>query len=193
VPYLAVGLLLVVGCATGFAVSFTHAGHRHPVLALARAVTLGQVLTSADLRQVEVGVDADVPTIPGSQLSSAAGQTAAISLPAGALLTRSELGAAQIPSAGQAVVAVLLKPGQFPPSLSTGAHVLVVIAPASGTSQAAPAPTASGWEAAVVDVQVLDNEQGTVASLSLAQASARQVAAIPSGQLDLVLVPGGGR
>jgi hypothetical protein len=193
VPHLAVGLLLVIGSATGFVVAFTHAGHRHSVLALARAVTVGQVLTDSDVRQVEVSVDADVATIPGSQLSSVVGQTVGASLPAGALLTRAELGASGVPAQGQAVIAVLVKPGQFPPSLAAGAHVLLVAAPpgTGGTSPTAQSGQSgqAPWSATVVDVQVLDNEQGTVASLQLAQAAARQVAALPAGQLSVVVVP----
>lgn len=103
--------LLVLVCATGFALAVTHLDHRRPVLALAHPVTVGQTLTSGDLRPVNVVTDAGMAAIPGSRATSVVGQRMALSLPAGALLTPAELGQAATPPSGQAIVAELMKPG----------------------------------------------------------------------------------
>lgn len=197
-PYLVLGALLVLVCATGFAVAVTHLDHRRAVLALARPVTVGQVLTTGDVREVNVVPDAGMAVMPGAQTSSVVGQTMALSLPAGALLTPAELGQAATPRVGQAIVAQLMKPGQFPPNLAAGAHVLLIPA-TTGASSGSPemsTPTStrkaagSGWAAIVTDVQTLGNDQGSVLSLQLADTQARQVAA--AGSLNVVVVAAGG-
>ena len=104
VPHLLIGALLVVACAVGFAVVAGSTDHRASVLALARPVTVGQRLTSADVRAVRVSAEPGVATLPASQLQSVLGQTVAVSLPTGALLTSGELGPVDLPT-GQAVVA----------------------------------------------------------------------------------------
>ena len=80
VPHLAMGALLVVVCATGFAVAATRTDHRQPVLALARSVTVGQVLTGSDLRTVRVTADAGVAMIPAADSATVTGQLMALSL-----------------------------------------------------------------------------------------------------------------
>jgi hypothetical protein len=198
VPHLALGALLVVVCALGFALIATDTDHRRSVLSLVRPVTVGQRLTGGDLRSVSISASSGVDTISASDSSTIIGQPLAVTLPAGALLTRSEIGAATMPP-GQALVAVAVKAGQFPPSLAAGARVHLILTPASSAltnatgSPAAPAigQTGSGWVATVTDVQTLPNEQGSVVSVLLAQDDAEQVAAIASGQINIVVVSGG--
>ena len=197
VPHLTLGALLVVVCALGFALIATGTDHRRSVLSLARSVTVGQRLTEGDLRSVSISTSSGVDTISASDSATIIGQPVAVSLPAGALLTRSEIGAATMPP-GQALVAVAVKAGQFPPSLAPGAHVQLILTPSSSgltTVTAAPATspsgeTDSGWVATVTDVQTLPNEQGSVVSVLLAQTDAEQVASLASGQINIVVVGG---
>lgn len=199
VPHLLVGALLVVACAVGFAVAASSVDHRAVVLALARPVTVGQRLTSGDVRSVRVSVEAGVATIPASMLTQVAGDQVAVSLPAGALLTRAELGPIAVP-AGQAIVAVAVKDGQAPPSMAPGEHVLLVaaasanVAVGAGTSST-PGSSGAGvggpWAGVVTDVASPSAAtDSTVVSVQLADTAARAVAALPAGQIDLVLVPG---
>jgi Flp pilus assembly protein CpaB len=194
VPHLVLGALLVVACAVGFAVAASNVDHRSSVLVLARPVTVGQRLTATDLRSVRMSADAGVSTIPASLLDQVTGQTVAVSLPAGALLTRDEIGQVALP-AGQAVVAVAVKPGQAPPSLAAGGHVLLVVVPSNGpaavgttSDTAKPAGPWPGVVTAVTDLT--DASGGSVVSVQVADADAQEVAALPAGQIDLVLVPG---
>jgi hypothetical protein len=185
VPHLALGALLVLACATGFIVTSNHTDQPHAVWALTRSVSVGQVLTGADARTVRVSVDAGVDTIPATD-GSPVGQVMAVSLPAGTLLVRAELGLAATPAAGRAVVAVLAKPGQFPPDLAAGAHVLLV--PTSDDpATAGPASTAAA-SGVVTGVQALDTGQGEVVSIELPSGPASRMAALPAGQVSVVLV-----
>jgi len=207
VPHLLVGALLVVACAVGFAVVASSVDHRASVLALARPVTAGQRLTSADVRSVRVSTEPGVATLPASQLHAVLGQTVAVSLPAGALLSGSELGAIDVP-AGQAVVAVAVKSGQAPPDLAAGEHVLLVPTVPTGTGGTAgdgsgagsgstgstppsAGSTAAPWSGVVTGVVPATAVQDTtVVSVQLPVDAARVVAGLPPGDVDLVLVPG---
>lgn len=200
VPHLLVGALLVVACAVGFAVAASSVDHRAAVLALARPVTVGQRLTSGDLRSVRVSVEAGVATIPASMLTQVAGEQVAVSLPSGALLARAELGPIVVPP-GQAIVAVAVKVGQAPPSVSPGEHVLLVAAASTnaaagaGTNTTTPSSSSAGaggpWPGVVTDVASPSTATDTtVVSVQLADTEARAVAALPAGQIDLVVVPG---
>jgi hypothetical protein len=200
VPHLVVGALLVVACAVGFAVAASSLDHRGAVLALARPVTIGQQLTSGDVRSVRVSAQTGVTTLPASQLRTVIGQTMAVSLPAGALLAASELGPARVP-AGQAVVAVAVKSGQAPPGLAAGEHVLLVPVSSTGdtgstgtaSTDSTPSTGSSGtsWSGVVTGVVPASSvEDTTVVSVQLTTAAAQVVAGLPAGGIDLVLVPG---
>ncbi len=197
IPHLLLGALLVLACATAFAVVTLNSGNRQPVLALARPVTVGQVLTAQDLRQVNVAVDPEVAVVDAGQAASVVGKTMSTSLPAGALLTFDSVSGAGVPAAGQAIAALSLKPGQFPPEVAPGTQVSVVFVPGQAgiTLNSPPTPEATTqWPAVVTSVTSPPNQQTTVVSVQLGEAVARQVAAVPVGQLSLVMrSQGGGR
>jgi hypothetical protein len=193
IPHLLVGVLLVLACAVGGVLWSSAAGDRQRVLALARAVSVGQVLSTADLREVSIATDPAMSTMAASQMSTVVGRTMSTSLPAGSLLTPDVLGAPLVPSAGQAITALAVKPGMFPPELTPGARVAVVFVPSSATgpSSVSTSPNVPAtWQAIVTGVTARADEQITVVSLQLPEAVARQVAAVPAGQLSVVMLPG---
>ncbi|ABW12026.1 SAF domain protein [Parafrankia sp. EAN1pec] len=192
VPYLLLGVVLVVGCAAGGLVAGARVGSREPVLVLARPVTVGHVLVAADVREVRVAADG-VDTVPAGERDSVLGKPVAYSLPAGTVLSRAAVGAAQVPPPGEAIAAVALKAGQFPSGLSAGSRVTVVVAPATSAVSTAAGGGAQSWPATVVAVVVADTEQATVVSLQLAEGDARALAAAPAGQIGVVTVNGTGR
>lgn len=195
-PYLLLGLLLPGLCAGAFLWISLATDDQRPVLALARDVAVGHVVTAQDLRRANVAVDAGVLVVDAGQAAGMVGKTMSVSLPAGALLTPDAVGAPAVPVAGQAIVSLALKAGQFPVEVGPGARVAVVFV-SGGTSGPVPrAPAAEGgttWSGVVTSVATPPNEQVTVVSVQLAEASASQVAAVPVGQLSLVLVAGSGR
>jgi hypothetical protein len=78
--------------------------------------------------------------------------------------------------------------------VSPGSHVSVVfVSGQSGVALASP-PTpdsATTWPAVVTSVTSPPNQQVTVVSIQLSQAAAREIAAVPAGQLSIVMLPGG--
>jgi len=198
IPHLLLGALLVLACAAGFLVIWLNTGNRQPVLALARGVSVGHVLSMQDLRQVNVAVDPDVSVVQANQATSVVGKTMSTTLPAGSLLTPNAITASLLPGQGQAIAALALKAGQFPPEISPGSHVMVVLVP-NQVGALSPSPRSGdaswGWPAVVTSVSAPANEQITVVSVQLDEPAARQVAAVPSGQVSLVMLAttGGGR
>lgn len=194
VPYLVLGVLLVVICVAGAVITVLQVGKREPVLSLAHPVQVGQVLAPSDLREVTVSADSGAELVSASESASVLGHPMAYALPAGTLLARSAFGRPQVPAAGQAIVAVAAKPGQFPPQLSHGSAVSVIVSPGAQGGGSSSQATVSGgpWPAVVVDVEPARSNQSTVVSLQLPTASARQVATVPPGELSLVAVTAGG-
>lgn len=208
VPHLLLGILLVLACAVGALVLALQFSGSRPVLATTRAVTVGQVLTAADIRQVSLPVDSDVRAVDANSASALIGRPVAASLPAGALLTPESLGGAGAPPPGQAIVAVALEPGRLPLEVAPGDRVSLV-APGPGPGPApAPVPvpvpvpanggTASGravprsWPGVVTSVEQSDTGQQTVVSVQLPEGLAREVAAAPPAQLAVVLTAAAG-
>ena len=204
-PLTVAGVLLVAGCALIFAVGWRSAGHREPVLALARTVPAGSVLSAADLQQVRIGADAAARLVPAAAEATVVGRPAGQPLPAGSLLTFAALGAAGEPGAGQAQVGVQVSAGQYPPSLAAGATVEVLdapsAAPGSGSGSQGSGAAAAGTPAVPLGhATVLGITQGagstgtgTVVELQLAQPVVPLVtAAASAGQVTLALVPASG-
>lgn len=192
VPYLLLGVLLVVVCAAGGVFAGMQLGNRESVLALARPVAVGQILTAQDLKQVSMASDSGMDLVLASSASAVVGQPLAFSLPAGSLVTRSVLGAPQVPQQGKAIAAVGLKPGQFPPDLSPGTTVAVLTTPGQGTATGTSTGQTSSWTAVVTGIATRDTDQTAVVSLQLSDSDARALASAPAGQLSLVAIAGGG-
>jgi hypothetical protein len=198
-PHLVVGALLVLACALGFVMTSLRASGRLPVLALARSVPAGHALTAADLRITQVAADVGTGVLPAADRDGVLGRAVAVPRPAGSLLFRGDIGPAAFPPRGQAVAAVAVKAGQYPPGLSVGSRVAVLT---GQTGDAAPAGGGPGdrgrHAAAVVEVSpgAADGagSSGAVVSLLMAEGDADAAArAAAAGQVSLVLLsPAGG-
>lgn len=116
---------------------YLSADDRTEVLALANGVDRFEALERSDLRVVRLSSDTDVASLPASRLDELVGRIAATDLAGGSLLIEDQLLGTdeRLVSAGDAVVGVLVGPGDAPSSgLVRGASVLVVVRPAAGTS-----------------------------------------------------------
>lgn len=192
-PFLAVGAVLALAGAGAFAVAYSHLGGRTSVIELRSAVTSGQVISVSDLRGVQVAADSSVPLIPVADASQVIGHRAGVSLPAGTLLSAADLGSGSIPAAGQALVALEVKPGSFPSQVAAGATVAVSTVTPSGQSGIAvdvgALPTAT-----VLSVTPAANSSGDVeVSLQASASSAGQIASIPADGAELIVLSSGGR
>jgi hypothetical protein len=181
------GLLLVMLCASVFAVVQLSNDDRMQVLAVARPVAAGQVISAEDLRPVLVAADPSVPLVAATSVTSVVGRTASVPLAAGTLLAPSQLGPPSWPAAGQAVVAVLLKPGRAPAGLAAGSRVrIVTVAPDSTTSTDVLPAAPVSVPAVVTGVsEGVDGAGTSVVSLQLAQDDAARIA---GAGLELALV-----
>lgn len=197
VPYLLVGVLLVVGCAGGGVIVASQLGQRQTALVFSRPVSVGQELAAADLREVSIARDDDLAIVPARQRGEVVGRPVAYSLPAGSLLTKGVLGNPAVPPAGVAVAAVGLKAGQFPAGLQPGNRARVVAAPVtqeSGDGEAREGEkTTSSWAATVAGVRAYPDDHLTVVTLQLTEADAEELAAEPEGALRVVIVNGDSR
>ena len=144
------GLFLVVVCGVGIAKVAQGLSNTTSVLAVAREVPQGHVLEAGDLRDVDVRLDGGASSIAASDESSVVGETAAVPLFPGDLLTRSQLGAGTRLAPGEVLDPVLLKPGQYPPDLRTGAQVVVIVGAAPGAPSSGTIPSGAGPMTATV-------------------------------------------
>jgi hypothetical protein len=133
---------------------------------------------------------------------------AQVSLVKGELLTRAQVGRSSGFTAGQVLVALPLKQGQFPArGLSAGQKVLIVATPGadgttsgSATSDSATGatgpvgPSTAGIDGLVADVGAMDQAtEMTVIDVQVTSDSGVAVAQLAStGNLALVLLPTGG-
>jgi hypothetical protein len=189
-PYLVLGAVLAIGGAFAFAAAFSHLGGRVAVLQLAHAVKAGQVVTAGDLRSVQVAADSNVPLIPLSQSAQVVGHPMALTLPAGTLLSRADLGSAELP-AGQTMVAVSVKAGAYPSELAPGAKVAVATAAAAGQGGAGGTPVVVAGlpTATVLSTTAAPDSSGAVSvSLRTGEDAAGRIASVPAGQVQLIVL-----
>jgi hypothetical protein len=191
-----VWVLLVLGCALAFADASLHTGSRNEVLVVAQPLAAGQILTTADLQSAQVSTGSGLQVVPVSAEASVLGRSVAVPLVPGALLTRTEVGAASSVGSGADVVAVGLKPGAYPPDLAPGDRVQVVPVSSSSSgsgSQGGSADATSGTPVAATVLAVqeatAESDNPTVFSLQVSKGDADEVAALAAAdQASLIQV-----
>lgn len=184
-------LMIVIGGLVG-GLAFVQAGQTESVLTVREPVAEGQTIDRSNLVSKQVaGVDHAVPV---EQADKLAGQTAAIDLPAGHVVTSDAATTDPIPDSGQAVVGIAVTAAQMPGAkLEIGDTVRVVKVPAGEDS----ADTADDDADTVTEqARVLDvtpPAQGTdktVVTVVAAEGAADQLAAGSAAErLAVVTVP----
>lgn len=204
-PLLGVGVVVVVLCALGFASVYSGAAKRTLVLAVSKDVAPGQVVSDADLRDVELSVGPGIKPIPASDRKAVLGQRAAVALAPGSLLTRSQLASGPRLAEGEALVPVALATGRFPSELGAGDTVAIVATTLGGSEPFGAQQAGAGQDAGasgsspvlaqgrVVSVrQESAPTQGAVISLVVDDKAAPAVlAASAAGRVGLLLVGSG--
>ncbi|MGO4754495.1 SAF domain-containing protein, partial [Streptomyces sp. 2MCAF27] len=103
-------------------------GERGQVLVLARDVPAGHVLTTADLRQVEVASETGV--VSAADRAGVLGRRARVPLVAGSLLAPGQFGGRRaFPPKGQSEVAFALEAGSVSPDVVRGDRIAVLEGP----------------------------------------------------------------
>jgi hypothetical protein len=145
---------------------------------------------------VRIATDPGLHTIPVSAADQVVGKPAATTLLPGTLLTPEQLGASQLPGAGQAIVGLDLKGAQMPvpaDQLQPGAKVRIIATPApAGTP--GPRLDAQGGvlvdQAQVFSVQAVETSDTIHVAVVVSDREARRVLrAAASGQAGLVVLP----
>lgn len=159
----------------GFATLWAAGRATNPVLAMARTVHRGEVITAADLTVAHALADPAIHPVAAASVTDMVGKRAALDLPAGSLLTADAITADPVPGAGAALVGLRLTPGRMPLSeLAAGDPVTIVMAGRDGEGAATAATptvtatvvgTGTGDDGArMVDVTVPAADAATVTS-----------------------------
>ncbi|UOY03234.1 SAF domain-containing protein [Blastococcus sp. PRF04-17] len=175
---------------------------RTEVLAVARDVQMGSTITAEDLAVANVTSDPNLSPIPASQRSQIVGMVAQVPLSRGELLTGAQVGPDSGFAAGEMLVALPMREGQFPSrGLNPGQQVLIVATPGStGSTSGSGIPTGETngapdqpIDATVVEVGPLNQAtQLTVIDVRVSADDGVRVAELAStGNLALILLPAG--
>lgn len=196
----AVVVVLLGGVVAMYALQ--HFNRRDSVLAIARPVSVGSVITAADLSTAQVVADAHLSPIPASQQQQVVGKIASVDLTPGTLLTASEVTTSDGFSSGQVLVTLPLKQTQLPARGVRAGELIEVVATGSADAatgsgaagaggQQSPAQTpipATVLEVGAPDptsgVVVVDVRVGTDLGVGLSQLAA-------SGDMAIIVLPGG--
>jgi SAF domain len=160
-PELAVGVVLVVGCALAALLLAAGDRDRTPVVALSSDVSRGDVVTADDLTTVYVESDSSIATTPAGDRDVLVGLAALSDLPSGALVTPDQLAQpVEVLDAGAGTVGVSLEAGQLPSlRLAPGDEVAVVAGGDAGTGRSSGSVVDSGDVVAVEELTA-DAQQG---------------------------------
>lgn len=166
---------------------------RQEVLAVAHAVPAGSVITSDDLKVIEVAGLKD--SIAATDVKDVEGSTAAVGLVAGQVLTPGVLAANPVPGKGERVIGLDLDATRAPTGLGPGDVVMVLAVPPSGDSSTPSqleSPTVLADEATVVSADHIEGA-GTRLTLVVGKDVAARVASFgAAGRVALVQTPLGG-
>ena len=159
------------------------------VLVLARDVAPGTILGDADLKETTVRGSIDFAAVAAGDRREVRGLAARTALFRNSLLTRSSLSERETLSAGQAVVAVVLREGRSP-SPRTG-DTVVAVAPAGATGTAADAARPFQQRAVVRSIREGPGSGETTVYLLVngEQAAINLSVAAATAPVSLVLVP----
>ena len=187
-PWLALALVLVVGGGLLVGLLVQSAADRSTVLAAARTIAPGQVITNADLRVVDVGVDGEASLVPATSRASIVGKVAVVGIPEGALLSPGQVAAGGGIEPGTVVVGALLAPGELPVSTLRAGDAVALVAVTGGQGA-----DRESLGTGTVFTTTAGTQTGSVfVSLVVGEEIAEQVADVASQQrLRLLLLPAG--
>ncbi|MCD0444259.1 SAF domain-containing protein [Glycomyces sp. A-F 0318] len=180
---LSVSILAALASATVFALlAFSTEEEQVQILVTAAPMVAGQVVDGGDL--AETKVDADTARALGAmradQADEVVGQTVAIPLTTGALITTEVVGEARMPSLGMVETTLLAADGRWPETLQPGQSVAVMATGANGAI----------WKAgAVVHRVTVPETGGALLTVSMAEADATGLVGAEPTSLLVVITP----
>lgn len=184
------GLVLSAMSAAGIVWVFRTTDDTVAAVGVARPVRYGEVISAEALREVQVRPDPGVRPLPWSERFQVVGRTSPTDLQPGEIVTPDAVSdPVTVPSGGQQLVGVLVKPGQAPAApLQPRQPVLLVPAGVTG----ATAETWTPVRGAVISVGERD-ASGQVVDVVVPDVSGAQLASRASaGGVAIVVLPKGG-
>lgn len=180
---LAMSIALIAAGGLGGAVLYNSTGQRVAVLALARDVPYGQVITDDDLVVARIASDPALRPVSAQDRSGAVGLRAATDLKRGAMLTKGDLAQSLAVQPGQIVVGVAAHRSQLPASrLQPGMQVVIVYTPDNGR--------VDSLTATVVTVGRPDTDGSVVTDVAVGAADGPRLAQwVASGRIQVLLAP----
>lgn len=177
--FVAIGLLLILGCGLVSLAMYRSAGNRVPVVVVARDIDQWETIGRGDLGVSLVAAEPGVGTIPEGDLDDLVGRVAVTRLPRGSLLSPEQVSDDdQVAAANEALVGARLGPGAAPTAdLPAGTRILVVIRPGTSATDG-PVRQVPGRLAELGDRD--PNSGAREASLVVPQEDAADVAAAAS-------------
>ncbi len=201
-PVLAVvALLLTVGCAAVFGTVALGKDKHTDYLKLTVPVNAGHVIVASDLGVVSASSVTGMRAYLASGAAQMVGETVVTNLPAGAILTEGMVATTPFPPAGQQIVGVALKVGNFPPQLTSGRDVSVIslatavpTAVSAAGASAAPAATTTSFvlipKARVLSLSTDPSSGATLLSMLVSDADAAMLSrAAVQGTISVTLLP----
>ncbi|MER7670259.1 SAF domain-containing protein [Kitasatospora sp. NPDC096128] len=180
---LAMAVALIAAGGLGGAVLYNSTGQRVAVLALARDVPWGQVITDDDLVVARIAGDPALRPVAAQDRGRAVGLRAATDLKRGAMLTGSDLAQGLSVQPGQIVVGVSAKRTQLPASrLQPGVQIVVVNTPDNGRPDS--------LAATVITVGRVDTDGSQVVDVAVGSADGPRLAQwVAGGRIQVLLAP----
>ncbi len=137
--------MIVFASIAGFAELYSSANHQVSVLVVTDTIEQGQRISGSDLGSTSASISGGVVPVPVADASELSGERAAVTIPAGSLLTAGDLTDSEPIPTGDAVVGLALKAGQLPASgVNPGDQVMIVQTADPGSSLSIP--TTSGGD-----------------------------------------------
>jgi hypothetical protein len=128
---IALGAALAAVAIGGNVLVYSSLDDKTEVLQVVRNVRAGEMITSSDLRVVEVDVDPTVPTVAANQVGLVVGQYARVYITSGSLMVSQLVQPNPLVAAGASVVAVEIRPTRVPSGLRERSRVMIVVLPSN--------------------------------------------------------------
>ncbi|MFD5464112.1 SAF domain-containing protein [Kitasatospora sp. NPDC127059] len=180
---LAMAVALIAAGGLGGAALYNSTGQRVAVLALARDVPWGQVITDDDLVVARIAGDPALHPVSAQDRAKAVGLRAATDLKRGAMLTGADLAQGLTVQPGQIVVGVSARRTQLPASrLLPGVQIVVVNTPDNGRPDS--------LAATVITVGRVDTDGSQVIDVAVGAADGPRLAQwVAGGRIQVLLAP----
>ncbi len=126
---IATGVALAAVAIGGNVLVYSSLDDKSEVLQLVRNVRAGEIVTSDDLRVVEVDLDPTVPAVAADQIGLVVNQYARVYITSGSLMVEQLVQPMPLVTAGAGVVAVEIRPTRVPSGLRERSRVMIVVVP----------------------------------------------------------------